>query len=309
MKVLQKYFLTTFLLSIFYVNNLWACACGCGMFDVSTSSLIPNAGGGLAYLEYDAMNQDKNWSQLKSSSAVNNSDKNIRTDMLTAGVQYMFNRDWGLNVRVPYEYRVSKSQDDNNDLITNSQRSIGDIRVTGIYSGFSSDMATGLIFGTKLATGDYKYKDSEISRDTEIGTGSTDVIIGGYHLGRISPISALNYFVQGTWDKPIMVADQYRPGDDINVATGISFDSGKMQNFSKVTPILQLIFNDRFRDHGANGDSDNSGYRRVLIAPGIETQINQFKLYADIELPIYQYFNGNQLAAKVIAKFIVGYKF
>ena len=39
-------------------------------------------------------------------------------------------------------------------------------------------MSTGLIFGVKLPTGDWKF--AGFDRDTEIGSGSTDVLVGGY---------------------------------------------------------------------------------------------------------------------------------
>ena len=34
-----------------------ACACGCGVFDVATSSMLPNGAGGMAYLQYDYQDQ------------------------------------------------------------------------------------------------------------------------------------------------------------------------------------------------------------------------------------------------------------
>jgi hypothetical protein len=32
---------------------VWACACGCSIFDVGTPSLVPNGAGGTVWLEYD----------------------------------------------------------------------------------------------------------------------------------------------------------------------------------------------------------------------------------------------------------------
>jgi hypothetical protein len=34
-------------------NLIWACACGCSVFDVGTPSLIPNGSGGQVWFEYD----------------------------------------------------------------------------------------------------------------------------------------------------------------------------------------------------------------------------------------------------------------
>lgn len=71
-----------------------ACACGCSIFDVGTPSLIPNGAGGTVWLEYDFTNQYINWHATRPSSAANNSDDQIKTHFLTAGVQYIFNHDW-----------------------------------------------------------------------------------------------------------------------------------------------------------------------------------------------------------------------
>ena len=39
---------------------LSACACGCGVFDVGTSSMLPQGTGGVAWFEYDYQNQNRN---------------------------------------------------------------------------------------------------------------------------------------------------------------------------------------------------------------------------------------------------------
>ena len=52
-----------------------------------------------------------------------------------------------------------------------------------------------------------------------------------------------------------------------------------------------------------------SGYQRVLISPGVEYDINDVKLYGDVELPVWQHTNGNQLVAPVLVKLVVGYSF
>ena len=80
----------------------WGCACGCGIFEVGTSSMFPNGSGGMAFLEYDFMDQHQNWSGTSSASADSNSDKEIRTHFITVGAQYMFNREHGLQLEIPF---------------------------------------------------------------------------------------------------------------------------------------------------------------------------------------------------------------
>ena len=48
----------------------WACACGCGVFDVGTSSLMPERAGGTVFLNYDYQNQNQNWSGTSSEQPV-----------------------------------------------------------------------------------------------------------------------------------------------------------------------------------------------------------------------------------------------
>src|ERR1051325_7571626 len=110
-----------------------------------------------------------------SAPAAANEDKNIRTDFYTAGLQYMFDRDWGISVAVPYTDRLFITED-GGTLDAFHHQALGDVRLMGMYTGFSDDMSTGLTFGLKLATGDYTFPGFD--RDTAIGTGTTDVIVG-----------------------------------------------------------------------------------------------------------------------------------
>ena len=89
-----------------------ACACGCGVFDVGAGSLLQTHPGGLAYFEYDFMNQDQNWSGSGSAPAANNDDKQIKTSFFTLGGQYMFNHDWGVMAQVPVWSRLFRTEND-----------------------------------------------------------------------------------------------------------------------------------------------------------------------------------------------------
>src|SRR5271166_6641966 len=92
----------------------FACACGCGVFDVGTSSMFPNGQGGMAWVQYDYQNQNRNWNGTSQAPAANNGDKEIETHFTTAGVQYMFNDKWGTQVEIPYDFRYFKGIDANN---------------------------------------------------------------------------------------------------------------------------------------------------------------------------------------------------
>jgi hypothetical protein len=76
-----------------------------------------------------------------------------------------------------------------------------------------------------------------------------------------------------------------------------------------VSPIMQLIYSGRARDGGANGDPVNTGYTRLIAAPGIEFDRDAWKFYADVEVPFYQDMNGHQLVAPAALKFILSRSF
>ena len=85
-----------------------ACACGCSIFDVGSTSLLPKEGdhGGVVYFEWDHSDQNQNWSGTSKAPAANNSDKQIATEWYVVGMNYMINRDWGVGVRIPTANRA-----------------------------------------------------------------------------------------------------------------------------------------------------------------------------------------------------------
>jgi hypothetical protein len=184
-------------------QQAFACACGCGVFDVGGSSMMPSGQGGTVYLEYDYVNQDRNWNGSSRAPLTDNEDKQVRTSFYVAGLQYMFNRNWGVEVQVPYTDRhFTTTDEDSGNIVSFDHSDFGDIRITGIYSGFSSDMSTGLLFGVKLPNGDYGFHGFD--RDTAIGTGSTDALLGFYHQGRLTRDNLYGWFVHGIWDQPVL---------------------------------------------------------------------------------------------------------
>ena len=217
----------------------------------------------------------------------------------------MFNRSWGLEGELPYSDRTFKMTDASDNIVSFSHAEFGDIRLKGIYSGLSQDMSTGITFGIKLPSGDYKYP--HFDRDTEIGTGSTDTILGGYHMGNMS--SKNSWFVEGEWERAFMVSDGYRPGDEFDAAIGIDRNMGAHGKFNTVAPILQLIGSSRQSDSGIHANPDSSGYSRILLSPGIEADSGEFRFYVDVEVPVYQNVIGNQVTAPVQFKVIVGHSF
>lgn len=284
-----------------------ACACGCGVFGVGTSSLFPTGSNGQAWIDYDYLNQDQNRSGAHRSPADANDDKLIRTDAFTLGGQYMLSRAWGVSVEVPY-WRRSFISDEDAALIGEKRHAsgFGDIRITGMFTGFSADQSSGVKVGIKLPTGGFHTPGFD--RDTSIGSGSTDLLIGGFHQGALNRDNTLSYFVQAQWDRPFAYREGYRPGQEVDGAAGVVL-SGLTSGKVKVSPVLQMIAVHRDRDRGPEGDPDNSGYDRILVSPGVEVSAGDWKLYGDVELPVYESYRGQQLAAPALFKVIMSRAF
>jgi hypothetical protein len=305
------------------INEANACACGNAISNAATSSLIPSGKGGIAFIQYDYIAQTRNWSADKKSSG-HNHDSRIESQIITAGMQYMFSDSIGAAIRIPYISRQFDSMhheetnhghghSDSKDVFTSIQkRDIGDIRINGIYSGILSDKSFGITFGLKLPTG--STKSLEISRANQVGTGTYDALLGFYKVGKIDQAEKFSYFVQGSYQKPLHQHSGYRQGQEFAAATGIAYDAGHLGKFAeikKVVPILQFSMADRSRDSGFADPShnDDTGYTNFYFAPAIEVSFADFRIYTDIQLPIYRRVNGNQLVAQNIYKAILSYDF
>jgi hypothetical protein len=294
-----------------------ACACGCGIFDVGTPSLFAKGTGATMWLEYDFMNQYINWHATQPSARSNNDDKQIKSNFLTVGGQYMFNRSWGAMVTVPYTIRTFHTEGDNNQVDQFTHGNFGDVRVWGIYTGLMEDMSLGILAGFKLPTGDYTYSDFD--RDTSIGTGSTDLLIGAYKFGtfpeRIGNVNltflerSFHWYVQAQYEYPFKTSGNYTPGKEFASALGTYYNFGKVGPLKELAPFFSIYGSVRTHDRGSNADTPNSGYDRMLIAPGGEIRLGMFRFYTDVEIPVFAYVDGNQLVAPYLLKTILSYDF
>jgi len=284
-----------------------ACACGCGLFDIGTSSMYASHAGGMVFLEYDYMDQNRNWSGTSSAPAEDNEDKRISTRFYTVGGQYVFNRSWGMSIEVPYWQRDFQTTDASGAIVDFAHGAGGDIRIKGTYTGFSADMSTGLSFGLKLANGETDY--ANFDPDTSIGTGSTDLLLGAYHLGRLSRDNRWAWFVQGQWDQPVAHQANYRPGAEGVAVAGTYFEGWQTATGLKLAPMAQLRAVYRLPDGGPDGHPEDSGYTRLLAAPGIELAAGNLRVNLDVALPLLTSVRGNQLVAMQLWKLNVGYHF
>ena len=317
-----------------------ACACGCSVFDVGgLGSPQEQDHGGRVFFEFWSADQTQNYVGSSKAPAAINLDKKLNTQWYSLGFQYMFNRDWGVMARIPTATRT---------LTTNTQTALGiqsfnsddfgDMEIMGMYTGFFPDMSTGIVFGLKFPTGPYTAPGFD--RDNQIGTGSTDLLIGGFHRGLLSGDNAWQYFAQVMWRQPFLyrnaadpqgffdgnagVVQSYHPGMQVDGAIGILYSNlYNVLGFDKITPLGQVIISHRNQDTGTGADPYNSGFDRVMLSPGIEfTKVldeannRVLKMYIDIEIPIYYRANAannngteGQLVAPYLLKLITSYNF
>lgn len=296
------------LLAVSIINPAasWGCACGCGIFDVQTNGILPTRAGGVAFLEYDFMNQNEARNGALKASPDNNRDKEVRTHFFTAGARYMFGRRWGIDGQVPVWSRYFRTIDDAGNLSTFTNTALGDIRLQGIFSGFSPDMSSGMTFGVKLPTGDYK--DRHFDRDTEIGSGSTDLLLGAYHMDRMPFEERWAWFADAQWDEPAFFFHGYKPGASLDAAVGSYWEDWQVGSV-KIAPLGQVIASKRWSDRGPAGHPDASGYRRLVLSPGLEFGAGDWHLNVSAGFPVYQYMTGYQLAARQFYKTSVAYRF
>jgi hypothetical protein len=194
---------------------------------------------------------------------------------LTLGLDHSFNQNWAINVLVPVFNRshgtYGDAYPDTTTIITSSSKGIGDIRVTGRYQGLSADHSSGITLGVKLPTGETNdtFNDgSALDSGLQLGTGTTDLLLGGYHFGSIN--RDWDYFAQATIQIALNTHDGFRPGNGLNASAGVHY-----MGFESFIP--QLQFNTRIEKHesGANADVANSGATLLYISPGITVPINK----------------------------------
>lgn len=292
-----------------------ACSsCGCTLSSEWTSQGISGAEGIHLDLRYDFLDQ----AQLRTGTGLgkradyplpNEREVERRTinRYTTAALDYAPNRDWGVNVQVPYVVRSHTTvAEGDTDISSSHSSSVGDVRVLGRYQGFP----VGIQLGLKFATGSHEVKfnggpqaGSPLDRGLQPGTGSTDLLLGVYKAEALS--QDFDYFAQALVQTPVSTQDQFRPGSSLNLNLGLSYVA-----LDRITPQLQINARTVGRDHGAEADTENSGGTLVDLSPGVVVAVSkQAKLYSFVQLPIYQKVGGLQLAPRWTATIGFNYAF
>ena len=282
-------------------------SCGTAYCSVNTAwealGAAPKPGWTLD-LRYEYLRQDTLRAGSSETAAAGIADTHDEVSTLNrnvnASLDYAWSTRWGVSLQMPY---VQREHDHiHNDPIEGPESEtwdiseIGDARVLGVYQFASSPQqgtSAGLRFGLKLPTGSTgeRNADGELAERTlQPGTGTTDLILGIYQHGFWTQ-NKTAWFAQVLLQRAVNSHDDYRPGGQLNLDAGLSWRATPLVN-----ALLQFNAHVRDRDDGAAAESEDTGNRMLSLSPGLSVAAGSVgRIYAFVQLPLYQYVNGTQL--------------
>ncbi len=235
--------------------------------------------------------------------------ENLYTDnrLVTATVDYAPDDRTGFSVQLPYVMRTHKHTiaDPVQPVVETFEASaLGDIWVVGRYRIAAEDSGgIGIKAGMKLATGRKDVANDQGTVPGEVslqpGNGSTDLIVGGFWQ-RGAHGDAMSYFAQAMLQTSVRHLNEYKPGNQLNLDAGLRYALGR-----STSALLQLNYQDNARDSGVAAPADASGVAGtstggefLYLSPGVSfAVVPGTNLYGLLQLPLYQYVNGEQLTA------------
>lgn len=219
---------------------------------------------------------------------------------VNASLDYAWSTRWGVSLQLPYIQR--EHHHIHNDPLNGPEpeawdiNALGDMRVVGVYQYANTPhqgTAAGLRFGLKLPTGSTSERNSggELAERTlQPGTGTTDLILGAYRHGFWMRDNTA-WFAQAQVQQALNSHENFRPGSQLNLDAGLSW-----RTTAQVNALLQLNAHDRGRDHGAAAEPEDSGSCMLSLSPGLSVATGSIgRIYAFVQVPLYQYVNGTQL--------------
>lgn len=239
--------------------------------------------------------------------------ENLRTinKLTTLSLDYSHDEHWGLLLNVPYVVRDHNHNLGPYDAAGNpagyesfNAQSLGDLRAVARYRwemDGAANSGAGIKLGFKLNTGrrDFTLDTGALPNEVTLqpGNGSTDLILGAFW-NQATPGDAVSWFAQGALQNSIRALDAFRPGNQANLDLGMRYAVNRAWSL-----LLQLNGQWNAPDTGSAaaltpaGDI-SSGGRSYSLTPGITyAVVPGTNLYGLVQLPLYQYVNGEQLTA------------
>jgi hypothetical protein len=216
-----------------------------------------------------------------------------------ATVDYGLDDHWGVNLTAPFVNRDHSHIHDplgEGELETWHFSDLGDLRLQGRYQshhGAGGQVLAGVTFGVKLPTGRFHETNDEgeeAERTLQPGSGTTDLLVGGYALLRLPPGWG-SLFAGVALQTPINEREGFRPGTQYHADGGWNYPVG-----GRLAAILQADCTYRTRDRGPDAEPDDSGLTTLSVSPGVSLALTPgTRLYTFVQLPVYRHVNGVQL--------------
>jgi hypothetical protein len=259
---------------------------------------------------------------------------------ITMGLGYAPSANWNFKLLVPYIDRShttygAATNPLTADLISGATASgLGDIKFITSFQGLLPTHNLGVQLGVKLPTGDYGGLNASgtgtvgrnpavfntgpnsqqpspgnlLDTSLNVGTGSTDLIVGAYYYQPVS--QNFDAFVNGQFQAAVMhILDQpgadYRPGNQETVSFGLRYEADP-----KIVPQLQVNISHKSADQGALADTTDTAGSVAYLSPGVSAMVtNQVHVYGFVQLPLYSNLDGYQLFPHWTATVGLGYSF
>ncbi|MBS0584045.1 MAG: hypothetical protein JSS42_13180 [Proteobacteria bacterium] len=288
--------------------DVFACsACGCTLSSDWGSQGLVTSKGWRFDARFDFFDQDQLREGTSSVARAGLAIPNAReVQQYTTNRNYTFaldyspGKDWGVSVALPWFNRSHGTIVAGDEAVSTSHdQGIGDLRVLARYSGFDAQRATGIEFGLKLPTGTFASKfetgpqeGETIDRGLQLGTGTTDLLLGAYHFGAFN--ADWGYFGQALLQLPLNSREDFKSGAGLNLNAGLRYTASET-----FVPQLQVNARIEKRERGANADVDNSGATLIYLSPGVTWNFShRFSAYAFAQMPLHQRVNGLQIETR-----------
>jgi hypothetical protein len=247
---------------------------------------------------------------------------------LTLGIIYSPNSSWNLNLLVPYVNRdhttygvqlapYSASESAPDEISGAHVSGLGDIRLIGSYQGLLATHNLGLQFGVKIPTGQFGTRvdfssgpnaGTPLDASLQLGTGSTDIIVGAYYYQAIS--QDFDAFINGQFQAAVAQrqdepGNDFRPGNSATMSIGVRYEATPLW-----VPQLQLNLYRKSADQGALADTPDTAGTVVYLSPGLTVPAMQhMHIYGFVQLPVYSKLDGYQVFPHWTASVGVSYAF
>jgi hypothetical protein len=227
--------------------------------------------------------------------------RTVNQNLITT-LDYALSPNWGVSASVPIVKRYHEHIHDPEGEAEKERwtfTELGDARVlsrvqTAPSLAPGAKAVYGALFGLKLPTGSTKVKnkdDERAERTLQPGTGTTDLLLGGFWQYPLPETGTL--FAQVLRQEPLNEAERYKPGAKTALDVGMRYNATH-----SLVLLIQVNTLWREKDSGDEVEPEDSGGRSVFVSPGIAYAIrHDVQLYAFYQWAAYQYVNGVQLTA------------